>query len=161
MTKKQTTTPKRYDDDSSLSTRIVRGLERAPAAIVALARSWQGLVILFVIATQLVLPIHYYTVRKDPHDERFAWRMFSPMRMTRCVPAFTVDSKPVNLPDEFHEAWIEIAKRGRFNVIEKMGAKLCAKHPGSAVHVVVECKYVGARDQTTWGGYDMCKVPEL
>lgn len=152
-----TTTPKRHDD---LSTRIVRGLERMPAGVVALARSWQGLVILFVVASQLLLPLHYYTVRRDPHDERFAWRMFSPMRMTRCTPKFTIDGAPVVLAREFHEAWIETARRGRFVVIEKMGARLCEKNPGAAVHVVVECQYVG-REPQTWGGYDMCKVPLL
>lgn len=163
MTKKPKpppTTPKRYDDDLSLSTRIIRGIERIPQGVVALARSWQGIVILLVVASQLLLPLHYYVARRDRHDERFAWRMFSPMRMTRCTPAFTIDSKPVTLETQFHEAWIEIAKRGRFNVIEEMAAQLCAKNPGSAVHVVVECQYVG-KPKETWGGYDMCKVPLL
>ena len=160
MTKKPTTTPKRYDDAHTLSTRIVRGIERLPAGIVALARSWQGLVILFVLAAQLVLPIHYYTVRRDKHDERFAWRMFSPMRMARCTPTFTVDFKPVDLEAQFHEAWIRLAERGRWNVIEAMGARLCTQNPGAAVHVVVDCQYVG-QPPATWGGYDICKVPLL
>jgi hypothetical protein len=157
---KPKTTPKRYDDAQTWSTRIIRAIERIPSGVLALARTWQGFVILVVLATQLVLPLHYYVVRRDPHDERFAWRMFSPMRMTKCVPTFTVDGKPVALGSEFHEAWVEIAKRGRFVVIEEMGARLCEKHPGAAVHVVVECAYLG-RPPATWGGYDMCKVPLL
>ena len=162
MTKKptSTTTPKRYDDDIAVSTRVIRAIERIPHTIAALARSWQGIVILFIVASQLVLPLHYYTVRRDPHDERFAWRMFSPMRMTRCVPNFTIDMKPVDLSTKFHEAWIEIAKRGRYNVIEAMGARLCRDNPGAAVHVVLECQYVG-KPPATWGGYDVCKVPLL
>lgn len=157
---KKTTTPKRYDDAHTLATRIIRGIEAIPRGVVALVKSWQGAVILLVLASQLVLPIHYYTVRRDPHDERFAWRMFSPMRMTRCTPKFTLDNQPVDLAKEFHEAWIEIAKRGRFVVIEQMAARLCEKHPNSAVHVVVECQYLD-RPAATWGGYDMCKVPLL
>ena len=158
--KKPKTTPKRYDAAQTVSTRIIRGIERIPSGILALARTWQGFVILVLLATQLVLPLHYYLVRRDPHDERFAWRMFSPMRMTKCVPNFTVDNKPIVLGAEFHEAWVEIARRGRFVVIEEMGAELCRKNPGTAVHVVIECAYLG-RPPATWGGYDMCKVPLL
>ena len=143
-----------------LSTRIVHAIERLPRAVRALVRTWQGIVILVVLVAQLLIPITYYVARRDPHDERFAWRMFSPMRMTKCTPRFSLDEKPVDLTAEFHEAWIEIARRGRFNVIEAMGAKLCEKHPGSQVHVIVDCQYVG-RPAATWGGYDMCKVPFL
>lgn len=150
---------RRYDG-TDLATRIVRTLEAIPGGFLALIKTWQGVLIVLFIAIQVALPITYYTMRRDAHDERFAWRMFSPMRMTKCVPKLTVDGKPVDLAREFHEAWIEIAKRGRFVVIEKMGAKLCEKHPNSQVHVVVECHYLD-RPDTTWGGYDMCKVPEL
>ena len=154
------TTPKRYDDDLPLLTRVVRGIQRFPRGVAALVRSWQGILILVVVASQLLLPLHYSLARRDPHDERFAWRMFSPMRMTKCTPKFTVDNQPVDLGKQFHEAWIEIAKRGRFVVVEQMAARLCEKHPGSAVHVVLECKYLDRPDMT-WGGYDMCKVPLL
>ena len=160
MTKKATTKPKRYDSVQTLSTRVIRGIEGIPSGVLALARTWQGFVILILLASQLVLPLHYYTVRRDHHDERFAWRMFSPMRMTKCTPKFTIDSKPIVLGAQFHEAWIEIAKRGRFVVIEEMAARLCEKNPGAAVHVVVECQYLD-RPAATWGGYDMCKVPLL
>lgn len=160
MTTRKPTTPRRYDDAPPLSTRVIRGIERFPSSVVALARTWQGVVILIIVASQLVLPIHYYTVRRDQHDERFAWRMFSPMRMTKCVPRFTVDNNPVALDAQFHEAWIQIAKRGRFVVIEKMAARLCEKNPGATVRVVMDCEYVG-RPPASWGGYDMCKVPLL
>lgn len=145
---------------SDLSSRIVHGIERIPRGVLALLRSWQGIVILVVVASQLLLPLHYYTARRDPHDERFAWRMFSPMRMARCTPQFTVNEQPIALAPEFHEAWIALAKRGRFVVIEAMGARLCAKNPNAAVHFMMECQYPGV-PPATWGGYDMCKVPEL
>jgi hypothetical protein len=41
--------------------------------------TWQ----VFVVS-QPLLPLHYCMANRDDHDERFAWRMFSPMRMTRC-----------------------------------------------------------------------------
>lgn len=144
----------------ALATTIIRAIESAPAAVRALARSWQGVVILGVVVAQLLLPLHYYAVRRDPHDERFAWRMFSPMRMARCTPAFTVDDKPVALAGRFHEAWIEIAARGRFVVIEEMAARLCAQHPGAAVRVQLRCTYLD-RPAETFGGFDMCKAPLL
>jgi hypothetical protein len=51
----------------------------------ALARTGRGRFIIAFLAVQLLLPLHYYLVRHDPHDERFAWRMFSPMRMADCA----------------------------------------------------------------------------
>jgi hypothetical protein len=143
-----------------LPKRIIEGVERIPAGLLALVRTWQGWVILVIVFSQLAIPVHYYVRHRDPHDERFAWRMFSPMRMTKCTPQFTVNDQPVNLSLEFHEAWLEMAKRGRFNVVEAMGARLCEKHPGAAVHGLLECQYID-RPKATWGGYDMCKVPQL
>ncbi|HEY4240040.1 MAG TPA: hypothetical protein VGM88_09505 [Kofleriaceae bacterium] len=126
----------------------------------ALTRSWQGWVILVLLSTQLLLPLTYYVARRDPHDERFAWRMFSPMRMAKCAPHFWVNDHSVDPYASFHEGWVEIAKRGRFRVVEEMGAALCAANPGASVRVSLECTYVD-RDATTYGGYDICHVPEL
>ena len=42
--------------------------------------TWRGRLIVAVVLAQLLIPLTYYSHR-DPHDERFAWRMFSPMRM--------------------------------------------------------------------------------
>ena len=126
----------------------------------ALVSSWQGIVIVVIVGSQLLLPLHYYTVRRDIHDERFAWRMFSPMRMTTCAPAFFVDARPVDLYATVHDAWIEIAKRGRFVVIEAMGAELCAKHSGAAVRVSLTCTYLD-RPPHEYGGFNLCTAPRL
>jgi hypothetical protein len=123
-----------------------------------LIRSWQGWVILAVVGSQLLIPLHYYTVRRDPHDERFAWRMFSPMRMAECAVRATVDDAPLPLDREFHEAWLAIARRGRFAVVEQMGARLCEKHGGKPVVFYLDCKYVG-RPAESYGGFNMCNVP--
>jgi hypothetical protein len=125
-----------------------------------LLATWRGRFIAVFLLAQLLIPLHYYAGRKDPHDERFAWRMFSPMRLARCAPMITIDDKPLQIETEFHFAWIKITQRGRFGVLEAMGARLCAKHPGSEVRVSVRCTYVDREDRT-YGGYNMCNVPEL
>lgn len=138
---------------------LIRTVSKVPH-LGPLLRTWHGWVIAIVVVSQLFLPVHYYLAR-DPHDERFAWRMFSPMRMTTCAPPeFKVEGKPVDLAAEFHEAWIEIAKRGRYVVVEAMGARLCRKHPGSAVTVLLKCQYID-RKPITYGGFNLCDAPEL
>ncbi len=152
--------------------------ERARAALRWAWRWPQGFMMLFV-AVQLLLPLHYYLARLDSHDERFAWRMFSPTRMTTCSVAMTVDGQPVALGQEFHQAWIEIAQRGRRRVVEAMGARLCKKHAGKAVIARLECTPIVSRHslgpppptmtRSAWlrgrpyymGGFDLCTIPEL
>lgn len=133
---------------------------RAGRHLRALLATWQGRFIAAFLALQLLLPLGYYVVRDDPHDERFAWRMFSPMRMARCRSAFTVDGQPVQLGSRFHEAWIEMASRGRFVVLEGMAEKLCKDHPGSKVGLALECAYLD-RPAARFGHPDMCTEPEL
>ena len=123
-------------------------------------KRWEGWLIAIVVTSQLLLPLHYYVARRDPHDERFAWRMFSPMRMTHCTPHVAINGQPFSLPTEFHEAWVELAERGRFVVVEAMAAKLCREHAGASVEVSLDCTYLD-REPRTWGGYDMCRVPML
>ena len=136
-------------------------VERIVRHLRGLAESWQGRVIIVVVVAQLLIPLYYYSgVNRDPHDERFAWRMFSPMRMTKCEPKFFRDDAPLDIGSEFHEAWIEIAKRGRFRVIEEMGATLCAKYPRRAIRVTLDCTYLD-RPPEHFGGYNICDVPLL
>jgi hypothetical protein len=130
------------------------------APFVALARTWRGRFILAFVAVQLAIPLRYYIQHRDPHDERFAWRMFSPMRMARCTPSFTKDDAPINMTAEFHEAWNELVERGRFTVIEAMGAELCKRYPKTVIRVSLECTYL-EDEPRHYGGYDMCNVPEL
>jgi hypothetical protein len=143
----------------SLVTRGALALVRA-THVRALLATWRGRFILVFVVSQLLLPLHYYVARRDPHDERFAWRMFSPMRMATCTPNVTLDGKPVSLRSEFHEAWVEAAKRGRFVVVEAMAARMCERHPQSEVVISLDCSYFD-RPPTRWGGYDMCHVPLL
>ena len=127
---------------------------------VALTRTWRGRFILAFITIQVLLPLNYYLLRRDPHDERYAWRMFSPMRMTQCSTQISVDGAPVQLYSKFHEAWLEIAARGRFVVVEKMASKLCDENPGKRVEVSLDCTYVD-QPPRHFGGQNMCEHPRL
>ena len=69
-------------------------------------------------------------------------------------------SAKVQRTAKFHEAWVEVAERGRFVVIEAMAERLCEKNPGKAVEVSVDCTYLD-RKPAHFGREDMCKAPEL
>ena len=145
---------------------LIDAIARAPVRVargtVALARTWRGRFILAWIVVQAALPTLYYVARRDPHDERFAWRMFSPMRMINCEPQFRVDGTepPIKLEQRFHKAWVELAQRGRFAIVEAMGAKLCHDLPDKRIVLQMKCVAI---DQSVeeWGGYDICHVPRL
>lgn len=139
---------------------ITRALYKIPH-LGALLRTWRGKLILLVVASQLLLPLHYYLARYDYHDERFAWRMFSPIRMTTCTPEATVDGKPFALGGEFHEFWIEAARRGRLGVVEAMGQRLCHEHPGAAVTITLRCTYLDREQPVLFGGFNLCDAPGI
>lgn len=126
----------------------------------ALVSTWRGRFIAAFLAAQLLIPLHYYLLRRDPHDERYAWRMFSPTRMARCRSSFTIDNERVNLGAEFHEAWLTMVERGRVVVIEQMARRLCEKNPGKAVEVTLQCNYLD-KPPATYGGFDLCTRPLL
>ena len=133
-----------------------------PAAhLGALWSTWRGRFILVFLVIQALLPLHYYVARHDPHDERFAWRMFSPMRMAQCAVHLAIDGAPRDPYAEFHEAWLKIAERGRFVVVEGMAAQLCKKYPGKSVEMSLDCEYVDHSRDHFGGGFNMCNVPEL
>ena len=103
------------------------------------------LFILAFVIIQLCIPLHYYLLRKDENDERFAWRMFSPIHMRQCRTKLLLDDQLVVLPRKFHQAWIRIANRGRMHVINQMASKLCAENPGKSVRISVVCRAANGR----------------
>ena len=80
------------------------------------------------LAIQIGLPLSYY-VGDDPFDERFAWRMFSPVRLARCtIEAYDASAgglTPITLSRELHVVWINLLKRARPAVIDAVAARLC------------------------------------
>lgn len=114
------------------------------------------------LAVQIALPLTYYYARRDKYDERFAWRMFSAERMAVCAPSFQVGGRPVRLGSEFHEAWINIARRGRRDVVEAMAARLCSENPGQPVTLEMTCKTVAKKVETPSAGvWDLCQQGHL
>ncbi len=110
------------------------------------------------LALQLALPLSYYTCREDKNDERFAWRMFSPVRYKTCQPTFTVGGKKARLMRTFHESWVRIAQRGRKVVIERMAQRLCDDNEGKEVRITLACRKLGGRTEVTGGKWDYCKT---
>jgi len=143
--------------------------ERSEASGVSEARRARGspvgakprralLFIHLYLALQIALPLTYYYARRDKYDERFAWRMFSAERMVHCRPIFRVDGKPERLGEEFHEAWLTIASRGRREVLEAIAARLCADHPGKPVTLELTCKTVDKKiEEPSAGLWDLCE----
>ncbi len=93
-----------------------------------------------LLVALFAIPLHYYTLNYDKRDERFAWRMFSPIRSEVCATQFFVGDKPVRASQYFHTAWVGIAQRGRKQVIVQMAQKLCDDNPGKTVRVRVQCE---------------------
>lgn len=95
-----------------------------------------------LLALQILLPLHFYACDGDKRDERFAWRMFSSTRVEKCSAQFFLGDSPraIRTANEFHNAWVGIALRGRQSVLEGMARALCEENPGTAVRVRVLCE---------------------
>jgi hypothetical protein len=85
-------------------------------------RSWIALGACVAIGIQVFIPLTYY-FGDDAYDERYAWRMFSAVRMHRCdVAAFeTADGaeRQVRLIETIHVAWITTFQRNREACMEQ------------------------------------------
>lgn len=80
---------------------------------------------------QVILPVTYYASDRV-YDERFAWRMFSSVRMARCeFNLYRNDGnglEPLPLAKTYHVVWLNLAKRARTDVIEALIARECRLH---------------------------------
>ncbi len=102
-----------------------------------------------LVLAQLAIPAAYY-LGGERDDERFAWRMFSAVRVQRCsVLAFAVatsgEKTPVNLDAALHSAWIRALERGRERVIERFLGQHCARSRGTRVDLLRSCKDAARR----------------
>lgn len=89
--------------------------------------------VLAFVAFQIAMPLSYY-LGEQREDERFAWRMFSVVRMTPCRgAAFEVDQQgkrqAINLTGAVHVAWIALLQRNRHRVVERFMARRCDQEP--------------------------------
>ena len=111
------------------------------------------------LAAQLALPLHYYALREDPRDERFAWRMFSSLSERPCRARFEVGSREVDPSAFFADAWVRMAGMGRQHVTRRMAGALCERFPGEAVSVRVECPDAEGAPLAAVDEADACQDP--
>ncbi|MDB4986838.1 MAG: hypothetical protein JWN04_2016 [Myxococcaceae bacterium] len=103
-----------------------------------------------LVALQIAIPSSYYLMRDDADDERFAWRMFSTVRLQRCeVDAYQTHSdgvlRPVDVPHTLHASWIRSLERGRAHVIEQFLALRCRQPGVTASSLDRRCKSASGR----------------
>jgi hypothetical protein len=97
------------------------------------------------LAYHLLVPLRYYALPDhDLYDERFAWRMFSAVRVQRCEVGVTETvlgaARRVNLTTILPMPWIALVERNRPAVQEGMLEYLCQRPTSpTAVEVVSAC----------------------
>ena len=83
------------------------------------------------LAFQIGLPLSYYFARDNPFDERFAWRMFSPVRVSECSVRLWEQlgsaRASVDPSRELGPAWVGLMQRARVAVIERYAVQRCAR----------------------------------
>ena len=106
---------------------------------------------LAIVAIQLVVPLTYY-IREDPYDERFAWRMFSGIRVQRCETRAFETSEGVErelaLGQLVHVAWVTHLRRNRRDVVEGLLSRRCREREVTHARVANTCR--AADDDSLW-----------
>lgn len=105
-----------------------------------------------LVAVQVAIPASYYLWRSPGDDERFAWRMFSAVRLKRCTVSVFDDEAAsagpgIVLAHAAHASWVRSMTRGRQRVIERFLATRCA--PGASPVLLRRCAWPSGRDLPT------------
>lgn len=106
---------------------------------------WKSAFIAAYVVLQVALPLRYYLGDHDPFDERFAWRMFSPVRALDCDVAFfdeTHEPKPIELRKQLHAVWINLIKRARPAVVQSFARHWCDGRAADGVTPVLRADMV-------------------
>jgi hypothetical protein len=121
------------------------------------------------VALQIAIPASYYVraargTQAAPDDERFAWRMFSGIRLKRCSVSargvsraslgrgsarFAEATEPLAVSGALHGSWVHSLERGRRRVIERFLASRCALQGASfaRVELMRNCRDVTSRPE--------------
>lgn len=104
-------------------------------------------------AVQMWLASSYY-LGSYPWDERFSWRMFSTVRSLSCqVQLWRTETTgrlcpdgstpycmPVRLSSKYHMVWVNLLKRGRLQVLDRVANKECSTvQEGGGVFINLSC----------------------
>jgi hypothetical protein len=96
------------------------------------------------VLLHLLIPLRYYREGADTYDERFAWRMFSSVRVRQCAVSVRETRKgtehPVPLAQVLPAPWIELLKRNRRAVIDHFLAFRCDREGTRDVIFHNECR---------------------
>ena len=112
------------------------------------ARSWVLTGCTLWMLVHLATPLRYY-LGDDIYDERFAWRMFSAVRVQRCDVAVTEvtngSARPVQVMQVLPAPWAALLERGRVRVIDRFLAWRCdeAESTPDEVRVISSCTSPG------------------
>lgn len=84
------------------------------------------------LAIQVYLPVDYYFFREDKMDERFAWRMFSDISLSKIEIVFTEENEknelvPIDLGVYMPPVWIIQINRGKSYLLKRVCEYLCKK----------------------------------
>ncbi len=110
-----------------------------------------------VLLVNIALPLSYYIGRSDSplarYDERFAWRMFSPVRIARCQVDLYDGETPIQLTRELHVVWINLLKRARPSVVNRVLDKFCDERgPDADIRLSMVCTPPEASTKTICDG---------
>jgi len=73
-----------------------------------------------LVVLQVAIPCSYYAGLREPDDERFAWRMFSAVRVRNCrVRVVRGGSEAPSPVAGLHSSWVRAMERGRSAVIAR------------------------------------------
>jgi hypothetical protein len=101
-----------------------------------------NIIIIITLSSQLLIPLSYYIRDAHPFDERFAWRMFSPIRMVECSTVWREgeDRHRVRPSDHVHIVWLNLMKRMREDVVRRYISHRCQElvEDGGDPHVYAE-----------------------
>lgn len=105
--------------------------------------------IVVAVLLQLVVPLTYY-LRDDPYDERFAWRMFSGIRLLSCTTTaretYAGRERTVSLYRVVSPGWVANIERNRRAVIDRYLEHRCALEQVRDVRLTNRCRDVDGED---------------
>lgn len=94
------------------------------------------------VGLQLLIPLRYY-LGDDLYDERFAWRMFSQVRVQECSAEASEDGRPLAPYSILPAPWVSLLSRNRPAVVGRFLAWRCAAEgERERVRVTTTCRDV-------------------
>lgn len=126
--------------------------------------TWRDALIAAFVIIQIALPLSYYVGRSDsplaPFDERFAWRMFSPVRLAKCqVRVYDAThgnmNQTISLSRELHVVWVKLLNRARPSIVDGVVDRFCQQRGADAdVRLSMVCTRADAPAKTICEGDD-------